>query len=78
MIAGDDKNGFGAAGPLWVTGLAPPDSSPVAAPSQLPAATPSPTPQHRAWGDDPTPQVGTFGSQKMRTFRSQLTVGRIH
>ena len=75
MIAGDDKNGFGAAGPLWITGLSPPDSSPVAAPSQLPTATPSPTPQHRAWGDDPTPEVRTFRLEKMGTFRSQLTRG---
>ena len=30
-------------------------------------APPSPTLQHRGWGDDPTPEVGTF--------RSQLTVG---
>ena len=47
MIAGsDDRNGFGARRPLWITGLAPPDSSPVAAPSQLPTAesnTPAPS-----------------------------------
>ena len=32
-------------------------------------------PRRRAWGDDPTLQVGTSGSQKMRTFRCQLTIG---
>ena len=71
MITG--RKGDRAASPLWITGLSPPDSSPVAAPSQLPTAPPSPTPQHRGWGDDLTPSVGIFRSQRMGTFQSQLT-----
>ena len=63
----------GAAGPLRITGLSPPDSSPVAAPSQLPTAPPSPTPQHRTWGNQFTLEVRTIRLQKMGTFRSQLT-----
>ena len=73
MITG--RKGDRAASPLWITGLSPPDSSPVAAPSQLPTAPPSPTPQHRGWGDDLTPSVGIFRSQRMGTFQSQLTRG---
>ena len=35
MIADKGKNGFGAAGPLWITGPPPPDSSLVAAAGRL-------------------------------------------
>ena len=75
MIARDDKNGFGAAGPLWISSPPPPDSSPFAAAGYLPTAPPSPTPQHRGWGHQLTPSVGIFRSQRMGTFQSQSTTG---
>ena len=73
MIASDDKNGFGARRPLWITGLSPPDSALVAAPSQLPTTPSSPTPQHRAWGNNLTPELLNFHLPEMSDFRLPLT-----
>ena len=68
MIAGNEKNGPGTAGPLWITGL-----SPVAAPSQLPTAAPSPTPQRRARGNQFTLELLNFHLLEMSDFRLPLT-----
>ena len=71
------QTGEGAASPLWITGLSPPDSSPVAAPSQLPTAPPSPTPRHPAGADELTPQLSDFRLPEMSDFRLPLTAARI-
>ncbi len=83
----DRRRGRRFPGPLWTTGLSPPDSSPVAAPSQLPTAAPNPTP---AWGYAPTPKLFSFRLPKISTrglpggpvpgdrlrWRSRRNVGR--
>ena len=68
VIAG--HKGDRAAGPLWITGLSPPDSWAVASPSQLPSAPPSPTP---AWGHAPTPKLFSFRLPEMSSFRLPST-----
>ena len=73
MIAGQNGDRNGAARPLWITGLSPPDSwRSLRQPGyqQLHRAR---HPQHRVWGYDRKSGVSDFRLSKVCSFRLPLT-----
>ena len=77
MIAGQNGDRNGAARPLWITGLSPPDSwRSLRQPGyqQLHRAR---HPQHRVWGYDRKSGVSDFRLSKVCSFRLPLTLSGI-
>ena len=73
MIAGQNGDRNGAARPLWVTGLSPPDSWRSLRQPGYPQLHRARHPQHRVWGYDRKSGVSDFRLSKVCSFRLPLT-----
>ena len=73
MIAGQNGDRNGAARPLWITGLSPPDSWRSLRQPGYPQLHRARHPQHRVWGYDRKSGVSDFRLSKVCSFRLPLT-----
>ena len=69
VIAGQNGDRNGAARPLWVTGLSPPDSWRSLRQPSYPQLHRARHPQHRVWGYDRKSGVSDFRLSKVCSFR---------
>ena len=73
VIAGQNGDRNGAARPLWITGLSPPDSWRSLRQPDYPQLHRARHPQHRVWGYDRKSGVSDFRLSKVCSFRLPLT-----
>ena len=74
MIAGQNGDRNGAARPLWIAGLSPPDSWRSLRQPGYPQLHRARHPQHRVWGYDCKSGVSDFRLSKVCSFRLPLTI----